>query len=464
MVTASPHFSGTKIARMIRFFRAHNRVVVSLSIFAFCAYPLIDQGKFPAIRVVFRLFLLILIASQIFWIRRALDLGERFVPGKPRRVWFSATIGTVYLFFFAYSCTHRGVANFLLPAMDIIGAADRRMPSILIDGALSWWLVGSVLGFALVMVFWTVDRVIRLSAGMYSRAHAGAAIHVAPPTPAPIANYSPARRRFLGQAAIALSATPFVASAYGLLYGRLNLEVTRRRIRVARLPKAFEGFRIAQLSDIHISPFMPADEIRRCVTITNQLKPDLVVMTGDYVAWDPAAQGEVVQALAGLRAPFGVFGCLGNHESITDTEESITRLFAAQGIQILRQERASIRLGGDTLNLIGVDDSTPDVRAVQRLMMPGTVNILLNHNPNDFDHAVEIAFDLMLAGHTHGGQLSLEFLHRGLSLARLETPYVSGWYEKPGGQLYVNRGIGTTMIPIRVGARPEITLLELFRT
>ena len=96
-------------------------------------------------------------------------------------------------------------------------------------------------------------------------------------------------------------------------------------------------------------------------------------------------------------------------------------------------------------------------------MMPGTVNILLNHNPNDFDHAVELGFDLMLAGHTHGGQLSLEFLRRGLSFARLETPYVSGWYEKSGSQLYVNHGIGTTVIPIRLGARPEITVFELVR-
>jgi len=208
---------------------------------------------------------------------------------------------------------------------------------------------------------------------------------------------------------------------------------------------------------------MPADEIRRCVTITNQLKPDLILMTGDYVAWDPAAQGEVVQALAGLHAPYGVFGSLGNHESITDTEDSITRLFAAQGIHILRQERALIRLGGDTLNLIGVDDSITDDKAVEHLVMPGTVNILLNHNPNDFDQAAELGIDLMLAGHTHGGQLSLEFLHRGLALIRLETPYVSGWYEKSGGQLYVNRGIGTTVLPIRVGARPEITVLELSR-
>jgi predicted MPP superfamily phosphohydrolase len=242
------------------------------------------------------------------------------------------------------------------------------------------------------------------------------------------------------------------------------VQVTRQHIRLARLPKSFDGYRIAQLSDLHISPFMPADEIRRCVNITNQLKPDLVVMTGDYLLWDPAAQGDVVQALAGLRAPYGVFGSLGNHESITDTEESITRLFAAQGIHILRQERAAIRLGGDSINLIGVDDSIPDDKAVEGLVTPGTVNIVLNHNPNDFDQAVGLGFDLMLAGHTHGGQLSLEFLHRGLSLARLETPYVSGWYEKSRGQLYVNRGIGTTILPIRLGARPEITILELSRT
>ena len=105
---------------------------------------------------------------------------------------------------------------------------------------------------------------------------------------------------------------------------------------------------------------MTPDEIRRCITITNQLEAALIVLTGDYVSWDPAAQEEVVQALAGLRAPYGVFGCLGNHEVITQTEESITRLFAAQDIRILRQERASIQLQGETLNLIGVDDSITD--------------------------------------------------------------------------------------------------------
>src|SRR5204862_695887 len=105
---------------------------------------------------------------------------------------------------------------------------------------------------------------------------------------------SPDRRRLLEQTAIALSAAPFVAAGYGLLYGRFNVEVTRHRIRLARLPKAFEGFHIAQLSDIHISPFMPAGETRRCVTLGNELKAHLVVLTGDYLAEDRRAQGAVV--------------------------------------------------------------------------------------------------------------------------------------------------------------------------
>jgi len=444
----------------------HKRVITFSLIFAFCVYPLIDLGKFGPTRVAFRVILVMFIASQFFWIRHALDLGERFIPGKPRRVWLTAIACFAELFLFVYSYTHMGGVVHLFLASKIIGAADPRLRSVLMEGALSWWLAGSVLGFGLVIVFWSVERAASAAVWVYRKARARAAGNVDTLQSGTVVLdlTSPARRHFLRQTAFALSATPFVASAYGILYGRLDVQVTRQHIRLTRLPKSFDGFRIAQLSDLHISPFMPADEIRRCVNITNQLKPDLVVMTGDYLLWDPAAQGDVVQALAGLRAPYGVFGSLGNHESITDTEESITRLFAAQGIHLLRQERAAIRLGGDTINLIGVDDSIPDDKAVEGLVTPGTVNIVLNHNPNDFDQAAELGFDLMLAGHTHGGQLSLEFLHRGLSLARLETPYVSGWFEKSGRQLYVNRGIGTTILPIRLGARPEITILELSRT
>jgi predicted MPP superfamily phosphohydrolase len=287
---------------------------------------------------------------------------------------------------------------------------------------------------------------------------------------------SPARRTFLQQTASVACATPFVAGAYGVFYGRLNLETTHRRIRLARCPKAFEGFRIAQLSDIHIGPFMTSREVGRYVEIANGLKADVVTLTGDFVTWDPATQESVVEALAGLRAPFGVFGCLGNHEMWTGTQDSITRLFAARGIRILRQQRAAIAAHGDALNLIGVDfQARPGSRSrgkviaraylqgIEPLIQPDTVNILLSHNPNSFDRAAELGVDLSLAGHTHGGQVTLEFIHPSLTPSRLITSYVKGWFEKNGAQLYVNRGIGTIALPVRLGARPEITLFELTR-
>jgi predicted MPP superfamily phosphohydrolase len=442
-----------KVARVIRFLRAYQRIIVFTLVLAFCAYRFIYPGEFGRVfGLLLRVIFVILIASQIFWIRRVLDLGERFIPGKPRRTWLAVIAAVVYVFFFSYSFTHLGVVHQLTMG-HVQGAADPSLHSVLIEGIWSVWLVGSLVGFALVMVFWSADGATRVAAWIYRTASKAAGGD--PPLPA--------RRRFLQQAAVAISASAFVAGAYGLLYGRINFEVVRKRITLRRLPGTFEGFRIAQLSDIHISPFMPAEEIRRCVTITNRLKPNLIVMTGDFVAWDPEAEGEVVQALAGLRAPYGVFGCLGNHESITQTEESITRLFAARDIRILRQERAPIRLRGETLNLIGVDDSLTELQVVKPLVMADTVNILLIHDTwrKAFDRAVELGIDLTLAGHTHGGQLSLEFLHRGLCPSRLVTPYVSGWYEKSGSQLYVNRGIGTTLLPIRLGARPEITVFEL---
>jgi hypothetical protein len=133
-----------------------------------------------------------------------------------------------------------------------------------------------------------------------------------------------------------------------------------------------------------------------------------------------------------------------------------------------------VQLNGGTLNLIGVDFQSVRwlgrhgedlvrkyLDGVQPLVLPETVNILLSHNPNTFDRAAELGIDLSLAGHTHGGQITLEFIHPSLTPSRLITRYVKGWYQKGEAQLYVNRGIGTILAPIRFAAPPEITLLEL---
>jgi predicted MPP superfamily phosphohydrolase len=445
---------------------AHWRAIILLLILALTIF-LIAHAEFFGLFVI-ALFL-IFIASQLFWIGRILDLGERLIPGRPRRVWLAIMAGLVYLFVFLYSYPEWGLGH-------TIRAADYRPQSMLIYAAFWWWFVGSLLAFLLVIAFGASDRAACAAGWVYRKARTAIHQHSAA-SDAEAALLSSSRRRFLERTAVLVSATPFVAAGYGLLYERRNVEVVRQRVRLARLPKAFEGFHIAQLSDIHIGPFTPAEYIRRCVAITNGLEPDLIALTGDYISWDPEAQGEVVRVLAGLRAPHGVFGCLGNHEADVGIEESITRLFAAQGIRILRQERAHIRLREDTLNLIGIDDGgdvapmhTREVEGYRRLqhlkalVMPNTVNILLHHYPGFFGYP-GLGIDLTLCGDTHGGgQLSLDFVHRGVNLSSLiGVPYARGWYEKAGAQLYMNRGIGTTGFPIRLGARPEITVLELSR-
>jgi predicted MPP superfamily phosphohydrolase len=221
---------------------------------------------------------------------------------------------------------------------------------------------------------------------------------------------------------------------------------------------------------------MSEDEIRKYVRIANEQKADLIVLTGDFLTWDTAPELAVVNALASLKAPFGVWGCLGNHDSWAQAEDSLTGLFTQCGVRILRQERVPVRTGGDWFNLIGIDFAnsrrmsagpghltSARLEGLERLMSPDTANILLSHNPETFDRAAELGIDLSLAGHTHGGQLALEFISPEIAPSRLVTPYVAGLFQQPGGQLYVNRGIGTIAAPMRLGAPPEITVFELQR-
>jgi predicted MPP superfamily phosphohydrolase len=385
----------------------------------------------------------VFVASQIYWYVRARALLNRVAKTRRARMLLTAA----------------GLAGYLAVVLLNFGVFGRRSSptrmtwyDALVSAPFEWWVVSSLVASLLAILMWPVRRAARSTGALGS----------------------PGRRQFLERTAGAVVAAPFLAGAYGLLYGRLNLQIAEQRIRLARLPQAFAGFRIAQLSDIHIGPFMPEDEIRKYVRITNDLKPDLIALTGDFVTWDPSTQRAVVNALTALRAPFGIFGCLGNHEAWSHTEDSITRMFQQVGIRILRQERVPITTRAQSFNLIGVDfeNRRPMVsgseKFVQRyldgvdsLVAPDTVNILMSHNPNTFDRAAELGIDLSLAGHTHGGQVALEFISPELAPSRLVTPYVAGWFQKPGGQLYVNRGIGTIGVPMRIGAPPEITVYEL---
>ena len=398
------------------------------------------------------------LASQIFWFRRLREIG-RF-PSKRAQERLAAGGAVLYIGLLAY--------NFLW-APRIPSPTRLTLGAALLEAPFQWWVFSSLLGFALLLPLGIAKRILGMGRSAYQRLRPRN-------SPDPARSRLLSRRAFFSRTANTFGALPFAACAYGFLFERLDFEKSFVRVKLRRLPGSFDGFRIAQLSDIHISPFMGTREIRRVAAMTNALKADLIVLTGDFVTWDPTAQGAVVEALSVLKAPYGIYGCLGNHELWTHTQASITHLFAARGVKILRQERALIEARGESFNLIGVDFEShrsfgrhhvayayPYLQGVRRLINPETANILLSHNPNTFDRAVEIGIDLSLAGHTHGGQVSLEFISPDLSPARLITPYVEGYFTKPGGQLYVNRGIGTIGVPIRFCAPPEITLFELRR-
>jgi len=404
---------------------------------------------------IFAIVLAIIGASQVYWLWRGLSLARKWIPQPGRRRILVGLVLVVYvaLWAFNFGSFRRGTPVHLT------------LREALLAAPFLTWAVSSLVGALIALLFAIPQCVVGLARWVRAKRRArsggdGLA--------------SPSRRIFLERTARVATTAPFFAGAYGLLYGRLNLETTVQPILLPRLPKAFEGFRIAQLSDIHIGPFMPAEQIRKYVEMTNALKPDLTVLTGDFVTSDPNTEDAVVEALAGLRAPFGVFGCLGNHDGWCGVEASITTLFRQRGVRILRSEAVPIAIQGDAMNLIGTDfqshrgfgSSAPVANLlgnIEPLIARNRVNILLSHNPDTFDRAAELGVDLSMAGHTHGGQAALEFISPEIAPSRLVTPYVAGWFRKPGGQLYVNRGIGTIGVPIRIGAPPEITIYQLTR-
>jgi len=276
--------------------------------------------------------------------------------------------------------------------------------------------------------------------------------------------FSPGRRAFLTTARTALIAAPAVVTGYGVMEGRLRFGVKEIDIPVRGLPKDLDGFRILQLSDIHMSPFLTGEDLMRVVDMANETKPHLAVLTGDLITGPHDPLAECVDHLSRIKADHGVLGCNGNHEIFARAEAEAQRLCAREGIQILRQQATRVRVGNAILNVAGVDYQQfrkPYLVGAEKMVEQGAFNILLSHNPDVFPVAAKKGYQLTLAGHTHGGQVTVEILHQYVNAARIFTPYVSGRYEKEGSALYVTRGIGTVGIPARLGALPEISVIRL---
>ena len=238
---------------------------------------------------------------------------------------------------------------------------------------------------------------------------------------------------------------------------------------------------------------MPEDEIRRAVDMANALHADMAVVTGDFISNENDPLEACIAELSKLRAPLGTWGCNGNHEIYADAEAAAQQFFSRYGMRLLRQESAELEYKRTKFNLIGVDyqrdhmtrqvSKGPMLQDIEPLVRRDMPNILLSHNPNSFHRAADLGIELSLAGHTHGGQVKVEIVDHDITPARLITDFVAGLYRLPmkngapaqvtpgegshnghgdkAASLYVNRGLGTFAMPVRLGVPPEITLLTL---
>jgi predicted MPP superfamily phosphohydrolase len=275
------------------------------------------------------------------------------------------------------------------------------------------------------------------------------------PAPAPV---NPDRRRLLQAGAGGLFAVPLLLSGYGASY-------VGRRVDVRGLTLPFGcPLRVVQLTDIHAGIFMNRRQMRYYVDQVIALQPDLFALTGDYISNSLSFLPGCLEEMARVRARYGTFATLGNHEHWYGSLIELRTIFRRYGMPLLNNEHRVIRTERGSFAVIGIDDlrtGDADLEAALYGLDPAIPSVLLSHRPEIFPRAASLGIPLTLSGHYHGGQIKLGLPGAGISLAHLRTPYVEGLFRIGAARLYVSRGIGTTFTPVRLNAPPEITLFNL---
>jgi uncharacterized protein len=275
------------------------------------------------------------------------------------------------------------------------------------------------------------------------------------------------RRKFL----IAGGAAAAGLALYSGEIARHEIDIVPRTFNIHNLPTPFHGFRIAQLSDIHLDEFTEPFFLERIVQKVNALAPDLVLLTGDFITHGSltfVAGGHAIhrcaEILTTLTAPHR-YAILGNHD-VAFNARAVTRALSTYGTPVLINQYVPIERNGGRLWLSGLDDpatSSPDLNLAIPAKPDGPV-LLMAHEPDFADdvtaHPRGPLVDLMLAGHSHGGQIRLPLLG-AMILPPMGRKYPEGFYQLNRMQLYVNRGIGTVGLPFRLNCPPEITLITL---
>jgi uncharacterized protein len=260
-------------------------------------------------------------------------------------------------------------------------------------------------------------------------------------------------------------------AAWGFTFGQRRVEVTTTRVPLPKLHADLTGLRLVQISDLHIGNRLERVRLDHMIERTNATRPDVIVLTGDLFDFDPSHVEDGARRLAGLRARYGVYAILGNHDHYVGAELVASALARhAPGIRLLRDELVRLPVS-EPLYLAGVEDPggpfferglhVPAIDALADQRPADGPVVLLVHQPEMFQHAARRGFPLVLAGHTHGGQIALPFGRRNINLARVMTPLTRGAYQSESSLLYVNRGIGVGGPAVRIHCNREIAVLEL---
>jgi len=248
------------------------------------------------------------------------------------------------------------------------------------------------------------------------------------------------------------------AGLYGVVVEPRRLGITRATLPVAGLPPALAGLRIGLASDLHHGASAPAGMLQAVTAALQSEAPDLFILAGDYVTWsDKQSVPPCASALETLRAPHGTFAALGNH----DPEPTVKTEFEARGIRVLRDEHEDIDVRGEPVAVAGLKYWSRKAADVQRAFRGSRgFAILIAHDPRRLAQAAEVGVPLVLSGHTHGGQVVLPGLG---APAAARFPVVHGPARRGGTTIFVSRGVGTVVLPIRINCAPEVVILTLAR-
>jgi uncharacterized protein len=255
----------------------------------------------------------------------------------------------------------------------------------------------------------------------------------------------------------------FATALWGVVVRRRWVRTRELDIAIPGLPAAFDGYRVAQLSDLHLGGLTPPKWGEGWARLANAAAPDLVAVTGDLVSSGTDFHHDIARVIGSLQAADGVYVSMGNHDYFGDGEPLVT-LLRQMGAVVLRNEGRTVTRNGANLFVAGVDDTWTKRADLVRTLAnrdPEACTLLLAHDPELFPLAARHGVSLVLSGHTHGGQIALPFFPKLIGLGKLAHRFHLGLYRDGDSSLYVHPGLGTTGPPIRVGVAPEIAILTL---